>query len=69
MPAGMRANTSGIQMNVSPRLPAARASRASATGRMAKAAGSIAMPASSDATLLPMPIEAALVTTSSPSRT
>ena len=69
VPAGIRANTSGIQMKVSPRFPAASASRASATGRMAKAAGRIAMPARREATLLPMPIEAALVTTSSPSRT
>ena len=68
-PAGMRANTWGIQMKVSPVFPAASASPASPAGRMAKAAGRIAIAASSDATLLPRPIVAALVTTSSLSRT
>ncbi len=48
-PPGMRAKSCGIQMNISPTLPARIASIASAGARMANAAGSTAMPASSEA--------------------
>ena len=56
-------------MNVRPTLPAAIASSASDVDRMANAVGRMAIPASSDATLLPTPIATALTTTSSSRRT
>ena len=68
-PAGMRAKTCGIQTKVRPVFPAASASAASPSGRMAKAAGRMAIAASSEAALFPRPMVAALVTTSSRSRT
>ena len=68
-PAGTRSNSRGTQMNVRPTLPAAMASSASEVDKMAKAVGRMAIPANSDAKLLPTPIATELTTTSSSLRT
>ena len=61
----MRAKSWGIQINVSPVFPAAIASSASLSDRTAKAVGTTAIPASTDAVLFPSPIAVALTTRSS----
>ncbi len=63
-PAGIRANSCGTQMNVSPSLPAPTISFAT-SGRRAKAVHSTMMPASSDMELLPKPRVKALSVVSS----
>ena len=64
-PAGMRSKSWGIQMKVSPWFPPAITASASFSERIANAVGTMAMPASSEAVLLPTPMAVELSTTSS----
>ena len=64
-PPGIRSKSWGIQMKVRPVFPLAITPSASFSERIANAVGTMAIPASSEAVLLPIPMAVEFSTTSS----